>query len=212
MKHTSDPDPFNRADSLDTGGKAIKNPWLVFTGLCSVVLVIVMISVIFGSYTSMLRSKNRIQTGKALMVDACLAQLEKIPELVALAPDPFDGQTLSRIDDQAAQLHTLLAGFQSLDAPLDPELVARFEDTQSRLAKDLHILTRQIGTTHPRVREMADLYLKTIYAAKRYNKETAYFNNRKTVFPGMFTAGWFNLDELDFPRIDLTCFDPWGMK
>lgn len=212
MKNMSDPDQFNRADSLETGGRFIKNPWLIFAGLCSVVLAIVMISVIFGSYTSMLRSKNRIQTGKAFMVEACMAQLERIPELTALAPEPHNGQTLSRIHDQVAQVHTLLTRFQTSDAPLDPDLVARFENTQSRLAKDLDILTRQIGTTHPRVREMADLYLKTIYAAKRYNKEAVYFNTRKTVFPGMFTAEWFNLDELNFSRIDLTCFEPWGMK
>jgi LemA protein len=212
MKHMSEPDRFNRADSLETGGRVIKNPWLIFAGLCSVVLAIVMVSVIFGSYTSMLRSKNRIQTGKEFMVQACMAQLERIPDLTALAPDPFDGQTLSRIDDQVEQLQTLLARFQTSNAPLDPDLVARFEDTQFLLAKDLDILTRQIGTTHPRVREMADLYLKTIYTAKRYNNEAAYFNTRKTVFPGMFTAGWFNLDKLNFPRIDLTCFEPWGMK
>jgi hypothetical protein len=212
MKHMSDPDHFNRTDSLDTGGRVIKNPWLIFAGLCSVVLAIVMISVIFGSYTSMLRSKNRIQTGKDLMVKACMAQLEKIPELTALAPKPHNGQTLSRINDQVEQIQALLTRFQTSEAPLDPDLVARFEGTQSGLAKDLDILTRQIGTTHPRVREMADLYLKTIYAASRYNKEAVYFNTRKTVFPGMFTAGWFNLHELNFPRIDLTCFDPWGMK
>lgn len=212
MKHMSEPDRFNRADSLETGGRAIKNPWLIFAGLCSVVLAIVMVSVIFGSYTSMLRSKNRIQTGKEFMVQACMAQLEKIPALTALAPESLDAQTLSRIDDQVAQLQTLLARFHTSDAPLDPNLVTRFEDIQTRLAKDLDILTRQIGTTHPRVREMADLYLKAIYTAKRYNNEAAYFNTRKTVFPGMFTAGWFNLDALDFPRIDLTCFEPWGMK
>ncbi len=36
----------------------MKKPWLTFAGLCSVVFAIVVICVIFGSYTSMLRSKT----------------------------------------------------------------------------------------------------------------------------------------------------------
>ncbi|MFU8768628.1 MAG: hypothetical protein ACNA7H_02740 [Desulfotignum sp.] len=190
----------------------MKKPWLIFAGLCAVVLAIVMFSVIFGSYTSMLRSKNRINTGKDLMVAACHDQLDLVLEMASLVPDGIDTQVLSRIHDTAGQIQPILAGFQASDAPLTPDLVTAFEDAQSRLAKDLDILARDIGQTHPLIQEMSTLYLKTIYAAKRYNREAAYFHTRKTVFPGIFTARWFNLDALHFPQIDLTCFDPWGLK
>jgi LemA protein len=190
----------------------MKHPWLTFTGLCAVVLVIVMICVIFGSYTSMLRSKNRIHAAKNLMVTACQNQLSLVPELLSLAAAATAKPVLSRIEDADEQLQAVLIRFQASNGPLDPDLVTVFEQAQSRLAKNLDTLTRDIGTSHPRIQELTDLYLKTIYAAKRYNKEVTYFHSRKKVFPGMFTAGWFNLDSLQFPDIDLTCFDPWGLK
>jgi LemA protein len=190
----------------------MKHPWLTFSGLCAVVLVIVMICVIFGSYTSMLRSKNRIHAAENLMIAACRDQLSRIPALLSLAPEATPEPVLSRIGDTSEQIQELLIRFQASDTPLDTDLVTVFEQAQSRLATDLDTLTRDIGTSDPRVREITDQYLKTIYAAKRYNKEVAYFHSRKQVFPGMFTAGWFNLDTLRFPDIDLTCFDPWGLK
>ena len=190
----------------------MKHPWLTFTGLCAVVLAIVMICVVFGSYTSMLRSKSRVYASEKLMVTACRNQLSLIPELLSLAPESLEQPLCSRIGDASEQLQAVLIRFEASETPLDPDLVAEFEQTHSRLAMDLDILARQIGTTHPRVRELADLYLKTIYAARRYNKEVTYFHTRKKVFPGMFTAGWFNLDTLHFPEIDPGSFDPWGLK
>ena len=115
--------------------------------------------------------------------------------------------------DQLLQTHrALLDRFRTPDTPLDPDLVRMFEQAQSRLAKDLDTLAREIGTTHPRVQELSDRYLEAMYAARRYNKEAAYFAKRKKVFPGMFTSKWFHLDHLHFPLIDITCFDPWGLK
>jgi LemA protein len=190
----------------------MKHPWLTFAGLCAVVLAIVMVCVIFGSYTSMLRSKSRIHAAKNLMITACQNQLSLIPDLLSLAPEGTDEPIRSRIGETTEQLQTLLSRFQASDTPLDPDLVQVFEQAQFRLAKDLDILARDIGTSHPRILEMADLYLKTIYAARRYNKEVRYFHTRKNVFPGMFTAGWFNLDTLHFPEIDLSSFEPWGRK
>jgi LemA protein len=190
----------------------MKHPWLTFAGLCAVVLAIVMICVIFGSYTSMLRSKNRIHAAKNLMVTACRNQLSLIPELLSLAPEAADQPVRSRIGDASEQIRSVLTRFQTSDTPLDPNLMAEFEQAHFRLARDLDILAQTIGTAHPRIREMADLYLNTIYAARRYNKEVTYFHSRKKVFPGMFTAGWFNLDTLRFPEIDPACFEPWGLK
>ncbi len=190
----------------------MKKPWLTFAGLCCVVLAIVLISVIFGSYTSMLRSKNRINTGKNLMVTACMEQLHLVPQLVSRAPETIPGQEISRIKENTKQIQAILTRFQASDAPLEPDLVTAFEDTQARLARDMDSLTAAIGKNHPLSTQMADLYLKTIYAAKRYNKEAAYFKKRKSIFPGFLTARWFNLDHLDFPLIDVTCFAPWGLQ
>jgi LemA protein len=166
----------------------MKHPWLTFAGLCAVVLAIVMICVIFGSYTSMLRSKNRIHAAKNLMVTACRNQLSLIPELLSLAPEAADQPVRSRIGDASEQIRSVLTRFQTSDTPLDPNLMAEFEQAHFRLARDLDIL------------------------ARRYNKEVTYFHTRKKVFPGMFTAGWFNLDTLRFPEIDPACFEPWGLK
>ena len=190
----------------------MKKPWLIFAGLCSVALAIVLFCVIFGSYTSMLRSKNRINAGKDLVVSACRDQLDLVPKLVSLATESIPPQEISQIEENARQIQAILTQFQASDAPLDPDLVAAFEDTQNRLAEDMESITTAIGKNHLLSEEMADLYLQTIYSARRYNKEAAYFNTRKTVFPGFLTAKWFNLDHLNFPLIDLTCFAPWGLK
>ncbi|HKJ98791.1 MAG TPA: hypothetical protein VJ959_07715 [Desulfotignum sp.] len=190
----------------------MKKPWLIFAGLCSVALSIVLFCVILGSYTSMLRSKNRINATKDLMVTACSDQLDLIPELVSQAPKSVSPEKISQIEENARQIQTILTRFQASDAPLDPDLVAAFEDTQAHLAEDMDSLTTAMKKNHPLSKKMADLYLKTIYSARRYNKEAAYFNNRKTVFPGFLTARWFNLDHLNFPLIDVQCFAPWGMK
>ncbi len=190
----------------------MKHPWLTFAGLCAVVLAIVSICVIFGSYTSMLRSKNRVHAAKNLVVTAGMNQLSVIPELLSVAPESVGRPVRSRIGDATEQIRTVLTRFQASDNPLDPDLVAEFEQAHSRLAKDLDILAQTVGTGHPRVRELSDLYLKTIYATRRYNKEVTYFHSRKKVFPGMFTAGWFNLDTLRFPEINPASFEPWGLK
>ncbi len=190
----------------------MKKPWLIFAGLCAVVLAIVMICVIFGSYTSMLRSKNRVQTGKDLMITAFEDQLDQIPDLLSAASGMDTASNISRIHDIMEQIRTLLLRFQASDAPLDPERVSMFEQAQSRLAEDLDALAREIGTSHPRVQETAAQYLKTIYAVRQYNREAAYFDRRKKVFPGMFTAKWFDLNHLQYPVIEISCFDPWGLK
>jgi len=188
----------------------MKKPWLIFAGLCAVVLAIVLVCVIFGSYTSMLRSKNRINAAKNLMVTACMEQLNLVGQLVSRAPETI--QEIPRIKENTQQIQIILTRFQASDAPLAPDLVTAFEDSQARLAKDMDNLTAAMGKNHSLSTEMADLYLKTIYAAGRYNKEAAYFQRRKTVFPGFLTAKWFNLDNLDFPMVDMTCFAPWGVK
>lgn len=90
----------------------MKKPWLTFAGLCSVVFAIVVICVIFGSYTSMLRSKNRIRAAKDLTVSACRNQLHLIPELLSLAPDINNEPVRSRIGDTTEQLQTLLSRFR----------------------------------------------------------------------------------------------------
>ncbi|MCA1788259.1 MAG: hypothetical protein LC657_19965, partial [Desulfobacteraceae bacterium] len=102
----------------------MKKPWLTFAGLCSVVLVIVLLSIIFGSYTSMLRSKNRVNTGKNLMAQACQDQLNLVPKLVSQAPETFPDEAVSRMHDTAQQLQKILDSFQATKAPLDPDLVA----------------------------------------------------------------------------------------
>lgn len=190
----------------------MNKPWLIVAGLFSVALSIVLFCVIFGSYTSMLRSKNRINAGKDLMVTACMDQLQLVHQLLSRAPETIDGQEISRMEENARQIQAILTRFQASDAPLDPDLVTAFEETQARLAKDMDSLTAAMGKNHSLSKEMAGLYLKTIYSARRYNKEAAYFKNRKNVFPGFLTARWFNLDHLDFPLIDVTCFAPWGLK
>ena len=190
----------------------MKHPWLTFAGLCAVVLAIVMTCVIFGSYTSMLRSKNRVHKGKELMIMACENQLDQIPGLVALGSGDDMEPVRSRIHDTIEQIRTLLDQFRKPDIPLDSDLIPIFEQAQSRLAQDLDALARGMGTRHPRVQETAARFLKTFLGARRYNKEAVYFDSRKKVFPGMFTSEWFNLDTLEFPKIDLTCFEPWGLK
>jgi LemA protein len=190
----------------------MKKPWLIFAGLCAVVFAIVMSCVIFGSYTSMLRSKNRVHAAKDQMITAFENQLDQIPALLSQAPGTDAAPARSRIHDTMEQIRTLLIRLQTPDTPLDPDLVPVFEQAQSRLAKDLDDLARGSGTSHPRVQELKALYLETIYAARLYNREVAYFDSREKVFPGMFTAKWFHLDDLHFPLIDITCFDPWGLK
>ncbi len=185
----------------------MKKPWLTFAGLCAVVLAIVMICVIFGSYTSMLRSKNRVNTARTMLATDCMAELDLVPVLLSRTQDNLDPGMISRITANAEQAKKTVSWFQSPDSPPDEGQFLEFEAVQTRLAADIQAMVQALDQDSL-AKTAADLRQKTIYSAKRYNREVQYFTTRKSIFPGFLTARWFNLDKVSFPEIDINCFLP----
>ena len=79
----------------------MKKPWLNFVGICSLVFAIVIFCVIFGGYSSLLRSQNRINAAKNYLADQSLIQLDQIDSLLALVPPGEDmAKTLNQTADK----------------------------------------------------------------------------------------------------------------
>lgn len=204
----------------------MKHPWVVLTAICSLVFGIVVFCVVFGSYSSLLRSQKRIHTAKHLLVAQSRELLGFAGQLPGKAVDVLPERIRIGLDEAVdAAVLVFTAVEASRDVP-DPGLIARYEAAQTGLSQAIGLAIEQIqagqtgqmdvhgsdpGTGKAGVPDPPPSYqdrfdqLKTavLIMGKRYNKEARYFNTRTKVFPGVLTAPLFDLDEKHFPEIDL---------
>ncbi|MCG8616764.1 MAG: LemA family protein [Desulfobacterales bacterium] len=192
----------------------MKNPWVTLAGICSLVFGIVIFSVIFGGYSSLLRSQNRIHAVKNQLVMQCREQLdftEAIPQPLAAS---LTSETSTRLNDAVRQIDGLLSAIESTEDPLDPDLVAAFEAGQVALNQAIAGVAEQFDSEKETSGDSAfrkrsrELELAVFIMSKRYNKEARYFNTRTTVFPGFLIARLFDLDHKKFPEIDVQQLAP----
>ncbi len=189
----------------------MKNPWFAFAGICSLVLGIVLFSVIFGGYSSFLRSQKRIDKAKELVVVQCRNQLEQIQKRVDLpGPSPQIRQTLL---DAAKDAGKGVARMEQTDSPLTQDIISKFESAQVQLNDAINIFLQETEIKGNDTREQFnELQTAVFITGKKYNKAARYFNTRIQVFPGFIIARLFGLDKIYYPEISVDRLTPVNGK
>ncbi|HCY88538.1 MAG TPA: hypothetical protein DHV36_25610 [Desulfobacteraceae bacterium] len=202
----------------------MKSPWVTFAGICSLVFGIVIFSVIFGGYSSLLRSQNRIYTAKNQLVTQCREQLGLIEDLPGAQMDALPLDTMTRLNEATGKIKRILDAIETSKEPLEPNLVNDFELAQIQVNQSIALAADQMGTgeenkdspsnqgTAAFKKRSYELETAVFIMGKRYNKEARYFNTRTMVFPGFLIARLFGLDRIKFPELDVRRLAPSGDK
>jgi LemA protein len=183
----------------------MKHPWIAFTAICSLVMGIVLICVIFGGYSSLVRCQSRINTVKQMLADPCTAQVALALRLTTLAHD--FGREKTDLERTAQKLKAVLIKMAAAKDPLSRDLIKEFETAQNKITQGIEILAAQLKDRLPSEKidpillEQEELNTTIIVMVKQYNKQASYFNTRSRQFPGMFIEKLFSLDHLRFPEI-----------
>ncbi len=196
----------------------MKKPWLNFVGICSLVFAIVIFCVIFGGYSSLVRSQNRINAAKNYLADQSLIQLDQIDSLLALVPTGEDmAKTLNQTADKT---NMIISKIKEAEKPIHPDLLMEYEILQQTLNNQINELVDKLKSTNqdstPAFKEMqtkmADAQVAVFVTGKRYNKEAQYFNTRTRVFPGFIIARLFGLDKIHFKELDISRLSAYNEK
>lgn len=181
------------------------HPWFKFAGICSIVMAIVIFCVIFGGYSSLWRSKNRIKASQNLMTDACLKRHALLPGLDAFTTSAEFSQASAQLKSAAEKADLILKQMISEEPPVEKELISAFETSQTALSSNLVELFASLEAKLPEAemekfsvlkKEFISIQDHIFVAKKRFNREAAYFNNRSNVFPGFLIARLFGMDHL----------------
>lgn len=189
----------------------MKSPWFTLAAICALVLGIVLFCVVFGGYSSLLRSQNRIKAVKDRLVSQCQEQLALATELVdAAGPDTAPEQTagLSAASGTATQL---IDQIRESEDPVAQALILSYGDSQAQLNRRITELVQALiesgngdETDFTALEKRLNDTQAAIYiTGKRYNKEARYFNTRTRVFPVGVIARLFRLDKVYFSEITL---------
>jgi hypothetical protein len=188
---------------------------MMFAGICSIVMGIVLLCVFMGGYTSLLRAKNRIFAAKGIWADECEKRSAMVKKLASMAQEAGSFQNADPALDHVKGAADVLIQVRQIKTPLPEELIVDFTASQTRLTRDIGLLVRELDKNPPieKSKGYRDL-IKNItghqdivaYAGRRYNKEVRYFNHRKSIFPGFLVAKWFGLDEMTFPEMATDIF------
>ena len=191
----------------------MKKPWLALTAICSIVVGIVLISVIFGSYSSLLRAQNRISAAKDLMSGEVEKRLALVPELESLSKNPKDLTALT------AEASNLFQKIKEAPPSLPPDLAAAFAVSQQQLGRGIQTVLAPLAQgkenpdkTQPLIRKFDELETTIYMTSRRYNKEARYFNSRKEIFPGFVVAKLFGFETQFYPEIDDALLKPAAEK
>ena len=185
----------------------MKNPWFAFAGICSLVLAIVMFSVVFGGYSSLIRAQKRIEAMEGHLQEQCRIQLDDARSL--LADLESGGRNQADLAGALDAYADILDRLDKKTSPLPPDLISGYGAVQIRLNHSLTDVIRELKTSagatdmEDAVKKLTDQEATVFVTGKRYNKEARYFNTRTTVFPGFIIAKLFNLDELRYHEIPL---------
>ncbi len=186
------------------------HPLIKLTGLCSILMAIILFCVIVGGYTSLSRSQARIQSSKSLLTDACQKRQDLLPKLIETISKTDQKDLAVQLGNSALKADAVLNQFISHEPPAEKHLVKEFEISQSALSQQLITIFTSLkpGKGPSPVQELSDLkkefsavqdYLFVV--KKRYNNEVEYFNRRSNVFPGFIIAKIFGLDHIVYTEI-----------
>ena len=187
----------------------MKHPWIVFMTLCSIVLGIVIFCVIFGGYSSLVRSQNRINEAKQLLSDQCTRQIDLALDLASAQNSEDFSKTALDLTENAKTLQSVLSQMAEGKTPMTPEVVAEFQAVENRMAElfsqAIALIRSDVPSPDPEILDKKAGEMKTDIQQmiRQYNKEARYFNTRCRVFPVSYAARLFGLDQLHFPEIEI---------
>ena len=185
----------------------MKNPWLTFACICSVVLVIVLFSVVFGGYSSFLRSQSRVVTARGLLIDQSRNQLDLAKELTALPGSPADARP--HLLDAVGICTQVLDRMETSESPLAQQLISEYEAAQIRVNEAVNIFLHEAKITENiTLNQVNEMETQVFIAGRRYNKEARYFNTRTQVFPGFLIARIFGFDKVYYTEIAVDLLNP----
>jgi len=189
----------------------MKNPWFAFAGICTLVLGIVLFSVIFGGYSSFLRSQNRIEAAKDLVIVQCRNQLGQAQKLVDLPGT--SAQARDSLLETAQAAVKVVDRMDKTDSPLAPELILEYEAVQVRVNDTINKFLQEAQIKENKTLEQfKEMETAVFITGKKYNKAARYFNTRVQVFPGFIIARLFGLDKIYFPEIAVDRLTPLSGK
>ena len=197
----------------------MKHPWVPFTGICALVLAIVVFCVVFGGYSSLLRSQNRIHAVKDQLVSQTREQLGFAREWIRSRDTPLSPETRQDLSESTKAMVHIIGALEAVEDLPPAGLFPDYERVQARLNRILAVAadcrapqtTVVQGKTDPLKSPSVYNRCRTLQTAvfvtgRRYNKEVRYFNTRTSVFPGFMIARLFDLDK--FPEIDIRSLAP----
>ncbi|SDU60949.1 LemA family protein [Desulfobacula phenolica] len=197
-------------------------PWLKFTGICSVVMAIIVFCVIFGGYSSFVRSQNRIEASKSLLTDACQKRLDIVPELVEIIKTSRIKTSIPSINQTAQKAAIILKQVIAHESAVENALIKDFELSQTQLTFHIKQTLSQLEALVDKnssqyvssqqfsaLKKQVDTTQDNLFVIqKRYNKEVAYFNLRTKVFPGFLIAKLFGFNKIHYTSISKDLFLP----
>lgn len=199
----------------------MKRPWLSVAVFCFVLSSILIFSIIFGGYTNLLRTQNRIGATKDYMTAQCQERLDLVPELIAMSQGVKAVENTDQINDLVQESKIILARVNSQEKLLEKDLISAFENSQVQLSREINSLVLGLKTDEKinGSKAFADLEkkIKTIeanvfYISNRYNKEARYFNERKQGILGFLVVKLFRLEHISFLEITANLFEPGKLK
>lgn len=187
----------------------MKHPWITFSSICTLVLGIVLFCVVFGGYSSLLRSQNRINTVKQMLTEQCTGQVQLAKQLAEIDITGKSTDQVAELKEYARKLNTILIRMAASKDPLEPQLIREFEAAQAGVSRSIEAMLHGLKADQSRPetklnsmeRRQAEIETSVLVMVRQYNKEARYFNTRSRQFPGAVIARLFSLDHLLFPEI-----------
>ncbi len=183
--------------------------WLV--GGCSLALGIILFCVMAGSYTSLWRTQNRINTIRGYLLDDCDAQVAAARDLIkeisgSTALKEAHREQIDILANRVSQAQNTLAEIRKSEAIMTREQVLGLDQVMAGLKTDILALTRDRadGLDKRLANRLKEIQGDLLGMVRKYNDEADYFNERKTVFPGFLVAKWFSLDEIQYPQFEIS--------
>ncbi|MCP4022033.1 MAG: LemA family protein [Desulfobacteraceae bacterium] len=187
---------------------------LKFATLCLIVLGIILFCVVFGGYSSLARSKSRIEASKNYLTDSCLKRQQLLPQLIELGRKSNPELSTAKINQAAEKADSILQEIAVQKTPIEDDLIKAFVISQTTLTRELISFLALLETSNKDTKNQMDAFLQKLFTAqdnifvirKRYNKEVEYFNTRTSIFPGVLFAKLFGMSNLKYIGISRELF------
>lgn len=168
-----------------------------------ILLVIILCSVIFGGFSSLYRSQNRIESAKVILMDTCQERLELLSRMTEFSETEQVQSDSNTWDQDIETTKLLITKLRNQEKPLEEAQTRAFVSLQNDIGlaiKDrfLHLDSIYGQKNNPGFellkKDLSKIQDKLFTDKKRYNYEVSYFNRRVKGFPLFIIAKLFNFD------------------